>query len=110
VLGRLGVRANAYRLLDELLRAHEEPVPGPRPSEEKPRPGTFDVVLIDAGSSVIDLVRQIRDATGLGLADVKEVVFYPPRAIRRGLSLSEAEALRQKLETTGAKIDIRPVS
>ena len=67
----------------------------------------FDVVLVDAGSSKIGVIKAVREITGLGLADAKAVVEAAPKAIKEGVSKDEAEDLKKKLEEAGAKVELK---
>ncbi|MBN1809746.1 MAG: ribosomal protein L7/L12 [Planctomycetes bacterium] len=67
----------------------------------------FDVVITGAGERKIQLIKEVREATGLGLAEAKEFVETPPKAVREGLSRGEAEALKAKLEAAGAAVELR---
>lgn len=67
----------------------------------------FDVVLEDAGSSKIKVVKAVREITGLGLKDMKEVVDNAPGAIKEGVAKEEAEEMKTKLEEVGAKIELK---
>ena len=67
----------------------------------------FDVVLVDAGSSKIGVIKVVREITGLGLADAKAVVEAAPKAIKEGVSKDEAEDLKKKLEEAGAKVELK---
>lgn len=67
----------------------------------------FDVVLTDAGSSKIKVVKAVREITELGLKDAKEMVDNAPKPIKEGVAKEEAEELKGKLEEVGATIEIK---
>ena len=67
----------------------------------------FDVVLVDAGSSKINVIKVVREITGLGLADAKGLVESAPKALKEGISKEDAEALKAKLEEVGAKVELK---
>ncbi|MFD2043187.1 50S ribosomal protein L7/L12 [Ornithinibacillus salinisoli] len=67
----------------------------------------FDVVLESAGASKIKVVKAVREATGLGLKDAKELVDNAPKAIKEGVSKEEAEELKGKLEEAGASVEVK---
>jgi len=67
----------------------------------------FDVVLTDAGANKIAVIKAVREATGLGLKEAKEIVEAAPKAIKEGASKDEAEALKAKLEEAGAKAELK---
>lgn len=67
----------------------------------------FDVVLEDAGASKIKVVKAVREITGLGLKDAKDLTDSAPKAIKEGVSKEEAEEMLAKLEEAGAKAEIK---
>lgn len=67
----------------------------------------FDVVLVEAGSSKINVIKVVREITGLGLADAKGLVESAPKALKEGISKEDAEALKAKLEEVGAKVELK---
>ena len=67
----------------------------------------FDVVLVDAGSSKIGVIKAVREITGLGLKEAKEVVDNAPKAIKEGVSKDDAEALKTKLTEAGAEVEVK---
>lgn len=62
----------------------------------------FDVVLAGAGSSKIKVIKVVREITGLGLKDAKELVDNAPKAVKEGVAKEEAEEIKEKLEEVGA--------
>ena len=67
----------------------------------------FDVILADAGSSKINVIKVVRELTGLGLKEAKELVDNAPKAIKTGVSKDEADAVKAKLEEAGAKVEVK---
>ena len=67
----------------------------------------FDVVLKSAGANKIAVIKAVRDATGLGLKEAKEVVDNAPKALKEGISKDDAEALKAKLTEAGAEVEIK---
>ena len=67
----------------------------------------FDVVLVSAGQSKIPVVKAVKEATGLGLKEAKDLVDAAPKAIKEGVSKEEAEALKAALEEAGAEVEIK---
>jgi large subunit ribosomal protein L7/L12 len=67
----------------------------------------FDVVLKSFGSAKIQVIKAVREATGLGLKDAKELVESAPKAIKEGVSKAEAEELEKKLKDAGAEAEIK---
>ena len=66
----------------------------------------FDVVLKDPGSAKIKIIKVVREATGLGLKEAKELVESAPKPIKEKLSKDEAEKLKEKLEADGAVVEL----
>ena len=73
-------------------------------AEEK---SSFDVVLKDAGASKIQVIKVVRDATGLGLKEAKELVDGAPKVVKEGLSKDDAEALKAKFTEVGAVVELQ---
>ncbi|WP_026561210.1 50S ribosomal protein L7/L12 [Bacillus sp. J37] len=67
----------------------------------------FDVVLASAGGQKIKVIKVVREATGLGLKEAKEVVDNAPKAIKEGVTKEEAEELKAKLEEVGASVEVK---
>ena len=67
----------------------------------------FDVILANAGASKINVIKVVREATGLGLKEAKEVVDGAPKAVKEKISKADAEALKAKLEEAGATVEIK---
>lgn len=67
----------------------------------------FDVILTDAGAGKINVIKVVREVTGLGLKEAKEVVDGAPKAIKEKISKADAEALKAKLEEAGAKVEVK---
>jgi large subunit ribosomal protein L7/L12 len=67
----------------------------------------FDVVLADAGAQKINVIKEVRAITGLGLKEAKDLVEAAPKPIKEGVSKSEAEEIKKKVEAAGAKVEIK---
>ncbi|SCW30962.1 50S ribosomal protein L7/L12 [Borreliella japonica] len=67
----------------------------------------FDVILMSFGDSKINVIKEVRAITGLGLGEAKALVESAPKAIKEGLSKSDAEELKKKLEAVGAKVEVK---
>lgn len=67
----------------------------------------FDVELTSAGSSKIKVIKVVREVTGLGLKEAKEIVDNAPKVVKEGLSKEDAEALKEKLEEVGASVELK---
>ncbi|MCD6490484.1 MAG: 50S ribosomal protein L7/L12 [Thermodesulfobacterium sp.] len=74
------------------------------PAEEKTE---FDVVLTEIGSNKINVIKVVREITGLGLKEAKELVESAPKPVKTGVSKEEAEEIKKKLEEAGAKVEIK---
>ncbi len=72
------------------------------PVEEKTE---FDVILTDAGDKKINVIKEVRAITGLGLKEAKDLVEGAPKAVKEGVSKAEAEDIKKKLEAAGAKVE-----
>ena len=104
--------------LNELVKAAEEkfgvsasaPVmvagaaAGGAAAEEK---SEFDVILTSAGSSKVGVIKVVREITGLGLKDAKELVDNAPKAVKEGAAKEEAEQIKEKLEAAGASVELK---
>ncbi len=73
-------------------------------AEEK---SSFDVVLADAGESKIKVIKVVREITGLGLKEAKELVDGAPKTLKEGVSKEEAEEIKTKIEAEGAKVELK---
>lgn len=67
----------------------------------------FDVVLANAGSSKVKVIKVVREITGLGLKEAKELVDNAPKTLKEGVSKEEAEEMKAKLEETGASVEVK---
>jgi len=68
---------------------------------------SFNVVLKEAGANKIQVIKVVRDATGLGLKEAKDLVDGAPKAVKEGVSKEEAEDLKAKFEAAGAVIELQ---
>ena len=73
-------------------------------AEEKPE---FDVILTSAGGSKLAVVKLVKELTGLGLKDAKEMVDGAPKAIKEGVAKDEAEGIKKSLEEAGAEVELK---
>ena len=67
----------------------------------------FDVILAAAGASKINVIKVVREVTGLGLKEAKELVDGAPKAIKEKISKADADALKAKLEEAGATVEVK---
>ena len=70
-------------------------------------PTEFKVILADVGANKINVIKEIRAITGLGLKEAKELVDGAPSTVKEGVEKAEAEDLKKKLEAAGAKVEIK---
>jgi large subunit ribosomal protein L7/L12 len=67
----------------------------------------FNVVLLDAGANKVSTIKAVREITGLGLKEAKDLVEAAPKAVKEGLPKADAEAAKKKLEDAGAKVELK---
>jgi len=114
------VKALTVLELSELVKALEEefgvsaaapvavaaaPVAGGAAAAEEQT--EFNVVLAEAGANKIQVIKVVREITGLGLKEAKEVVDGAPKAVKEGVSKDEAAEIQKKLEEAGAKVEVK---
>ena len=75
------------------------------PAEEEKT--EFDVILTDAGANKINVIKEVRAITGLGLKEAKDLVEGAPKAVKEAVSKAEAADLKKKPEDAGAKVDVK---
>lgn len=74
------------------------------PAEEKTE---FDVVLTEIGANKVQVIKAVRELTGLGLKEAKDLVDGAPKTVKEGLAKADAEEAKKKLEAAGAKVDLK---
>lgn len=74
------------------------------PSEEQTE---FEVILASAGDKKIEVIKEVRAITGLGLKEAKDLVEGAPKTVKEGASKADAEELKKKLEAVGAKVELK---
>ena len=67
----------------------------------------FDVILADAGSSKVGVIKVVREITGLGLKEAKDLVDGAPKPVKEGATKEEADQIKEKLEAAGAKVELK---
>jgi large subunit ribosomal protein L7/L12 len=67
----------------------------------------FNVMLMDAGANKVSAIKAVREITGLGLKEAKDLVEAAPKAVKEGLSKADAVAAKKKLEDAGAKVELK---
>lgn len=72
-----------------------------------PEKDSFDVHLLEAGANKISVIKVVREVTGLGLKEAKDLVDGAPKTVKEALGKAEAEDLKKKLEEAGAKIELK---
>ena len=80
---------------------------GAAPAATEEEKTEFDVILADAGANKINVIKEVRGITGLGLKEAKDLVEGAPKAVKEGVSKAEAADLKKKLEDAGAKVDVK---
>ena len=107
--------------LNELVKALEEefgvsataavavaaPVAGGADAGAAAAKDSFDVILAEAGAAKLNVIKVVRELTGLGLKEAKDLVEAAPKAIKEGASESEANEIKAKLEEAGAKVELK---
>jgi large subunit ribosomal protein L7/L12 len=67
----------------------------------------FNVVLLEAGAQKVSVIKAVRELTGLGLKEAKDLVDGAPKNVKEGISKADAEAAKKKLEEAGAKVELK---
>ena len=67
----------------------------------------FNVMLMEAGSNKVGAIKAVREITGLGLKEAKDLVEAAPKAVKEGVAKADAEAMKKKLEDAGAKAELK---
>lgn len=104
--------------LSELVKAIEEefgvsaaaPVMVAGPADAAPAADAkteFDVVLVDPGASKMPVIKLVKEITGLGLKEAKELVDNAPKTVKEAVATADAEELKKKLEDAGAKVELK---
>ena len=83
------------------------PAAGGEAAEAAAEKSSFDVILKAAGPNKLAIVKLVKDLTGLGLKEAKDVVDAAPKAVKEGVSKDEAEGLKKSLEEAGAEVELK---
>ena len=67
----------------------------------------FNVMLLEAGANKVNVIKAVRELTGLGLKEAKDLVDGAPKAVKEGVNKADAEAAKKKLEEAGAKVELK---
>ncbi len=81
--------------------------PGAGGGEAAEAKDSFDVILAEAGANKINVIKEVRAITGLGLKEAKDLVEGAPKAVKEGAAKDEAEEIKKKLEGAGAKVELK---
>ena len=107
--------------LSELIKAMEEkfgvsaaaavavagPAAGAAPAAAAEEQTDFTVVLASFGENMVNVIKAVRELTGLGLKEAKDLVDGAPKPVKEGISKADAEAAKKKLEEAGAKVEVK---
>lgn len=77
------------------------------PAEAAEEKTEFDIVLADAGAKKINVIKAVREITGLGLKEAKDIVEGVPKTLKEGVSKDDAAEMKKKLEEAGAKVEVK---
>ena len=83
------------------------PAAGAAPAAAAEEKTEFDVILASFGDNKINVIKEVRAITGLGLGEAKALVEAAPKAVKEGASKAEAEDIKKKLEDAGAKVELK---
>ncbi|MBN2396041.1 MAG: 50S ribosomal protein L7/L12 [Candidatus Atribacteria bacterium] len=83
------------------------PVQGGAAAVQEEEQTEFDVILKEVGANKIQVIKEVRAATGLGLKESKDLVEGAPKAVKEKIAKKDADALKEKLEAVGAKVEIK---
>ena len=75
--------------------------------EKSAEKDSFDIILTEVGDKKINIIKEVRAATGLGLKEAKDLVEAAPKAVKEGASKEEAEEIKKKLEDAGATVELK---
>jgi len=101
---RYGVTAAAPMAMAAAPAAAGDGAAAPAAAEEQTE---FDAVLTEVGPNKILVIKAVRELTGLGLKEAKDLVDAAPKAVKEGVAKEEAEAVKEKLAEAGASVDVR---
>lgn len=102
--------ANLVKDLEEKFGVSAAPVAvagGAGPAAAAEEKTEFNVVLAEAGASKINVIKEVRAITGLGLKEAKDLVDGAPKTVKEGVTKAEADEMKKKLEAAGAKVELK---
>ena len=80
---------------------------GAAPAAAEEEKTEFDVVLVDHGANKINVIKVVREITGLGLKEAKDLVDTPPKPVKEAVAKEEAEEMKKKIEEAGGKVELK---
>ena len=99
---KFGVTAAAPMMMGGMM-----PMGGGAEAAVEEAPTSFDVILAEVGANKINVIKEVRGVTGLGLKEAKDLVEAAPKPVKEGVSKDEAGTLQKQLEAAGAKVEIK---
>ncbi|MCC6795202.1 MAG: 50S ribosomal protein L7/L12 [Candidatus Hydrogenedentes bacterium] len=99
---KFGVTAAAPMMMGGMM-----PMGGGAEAAVEEAPTSFDVILAEVGANKINVIKEVRGVTGLGLKEAKDLVDGAPKPIKEGVSDEEAKDIKAKVEAAGAKVEIK---
>jgi len=82
----------------------------PAAAEAAAEPTEFNVILTAFGENKLNVIKEVRAITGLGLKEAKDLVDGVPKPLKEGVNKADAEEMKKKIETAGGKVDVKPVA
>ena len=98
---RLGVSAAAP------VAVAAAPAAGAAPAAAAEEQTEFTVILADMGASIVNVIKEVRAITGLGLKEAKDLVESAPKPVKEGVSKEDAKKIKEQLEAAGAKVEVK---
>ena len=106
------IAAKSVLEISELIKMMEEKfgvsaaaaAPPPAPGEEKTE---FTVMLMEAGANKVNVIKAVRELTGLGLKEAKDLVDGAPKPVKEAVNKADSDAAKKKLEDAGAKVEVK---
>jgi large subunit ribosomal protein L7/L12 len=99
---KFGVTASAPMMMGMMPAAG-----GGAPAAAVEEKTEFDIILVSGGAQKINVIKAVREATGLGLKEAKDLVDGAPKPVKEGIPKADAEALKKKLEEAGAQVEMK---
>ena len=99
--------ADLVKALEEEFGVSAAPVAGGAAAPAAEEKTEFDVVLKNAGASKLNVIKVVRELTGLGLKDAKDLVEAAPKTLKEGVSKDEADKIAEQLKAAGAEVEVK---